>query len=106
MSRSASFALAAAAAAAVTPDALALILSAALWSIFAAAIVLRNLAVAAADVASRAAPLDDAELPIYTIIAPLRGEERMVAKLVRALEALDYPGIMAQTPQEKVTVAP
>ena len=85
------FALVAAAAAAVAPDALTLILSAALWSIFTAAIVLRNLAVSAAGVASRSAPLDDAELPIYTIIAPLRGEERMVAKLVRRLEALDYP---------------
>ena len=94
------FALVATAAAAVAPDALTLILSAALWSIFTAAIVLRNLAVAAAGDASHSAPLDDAELPIYTIIAPLRGEERMVAKLVRRLEALDYPGIMAHPPQE------
>ena len=36
-------------------------------------------------------PLDESELPIYTIIAPLRGEARMVAKLVRRLDALDYP---------------
>jgi len=87
------FALLVAAAAAVTPDALVLILSAALWSIFTAAIVLRNLAVAAADVASRSAPLDDAELPIYTVIAPLRSEERMVARLVRALEALVWRAV-------------
>jgi cellulose synthase/poly-beta-1,6-N-acetylglucosamine synthase-like glycosyltransferase len=85
------FALVAAAAAAVAPDGLALVLSAALWLLFAAAIVLRNLAVAAAGVTPRSAPLDDAELPIYTIIAPLRGEERMVVKLVHGLEALDYP---------------
>ena len=85
------FAIVAMAAAAVAPDGLALILSAALWSLFAAAIVLRNLAVAAAGVAPPARPLDDAELPIYTIIAPLRGEARMVAKLVRRLDALDYP---------------
>jgi hypothetical protein len=75
----------------VAPDGLAVVLSAALWSLFAAAIVLRNLAVAAADAASPAPPLDDAELPIYTIIAPLRGEARMVAKLTRRLDALDYP---------------
>ena len=99
----AAFAVVAMSAAAVAPDGLALVLSAALWSLFAAAIVLRNLAVAAAAVASRAAPLDDSELPIYTIIAPLRGEERMVVKLLRRLDALDYPGIMAQTPLEKVT---
>jgi cellulose synthase/poly-beta-1,6-N-acetylglucosamine synthase-like glycosyltransferase len=85
------FALIAAAAAAVAPETLTLILSAVLWSIFTAAIVLRNLAVAAAGAASRSAPLADAELPIYTIIAPLRGEERIVAELVRGLEALDYP---------------
>ena len=71
--------------------ALSLILSSILWSIFAAAIVLRNLAVTAAGRPSHDAPLDDAELPLYTIIAPLRGEERMVARLVRALDALDYP---------------
>ena len=85
------FGSAAAAAAAVAPGGLALALSAALWSLFAAGIVLRNLAVAAASVASPSAPLDDCELPIYTIIAPLRGEERIAAKLVRRLDALDYP---------------
>jgi hypothetical protein len=85
------FALVAMSAAAVAPDGLALVLSAALWSLFAAAIVLRNLAIAAAGVASRSAPLGDAELPIYTIIAPLRGEERMVVELLRRFDALDYP---------------
>jgi cellulose synthase/poly-beta-1,6-N-acetylglucosamine synthase-like glycosyltransferase len=85
------FGLLAASSAAVAPGGLVLILSVALWSLFAAAIVLRNLAVAAAGVASPATPLDDSELPIYTIIAPLRGEARMVAKLVRRFNALDYP---------------
>ena len=87
------FGLAAAAAAAVAPNALALILSAALWLLFAAAIVLRNLAVAAASAVSPPPPLADPELPIYSIIAPLRGEERMVARLVRWLDALDYPAL-------------
>jgi cellulose synthase/poly-beta-1,6-N-acetylglucosamine synthase-like glycosyltransferase len=85
------FGLAAAAVAAVAPGGLAFGLSAALWALFASAIVVRNLAVAAAGVASPSRPLDDSELPIYTIIAPLRGEARIVARLVRRLDALDYP---------------
>jgi cellulose synthase/poly-beta-1,6-N-acetylglucosamine synthase-like glycosyltransferase len=52
------------------------------------------------------APLDDSALPIYTIIAPLRGEERMAATLVRKLDALDYPGIMAHPPQAKPQIRP
>jgi cellulose synthase/poly-beta-1,6-N-acetylglucosamine synthase-like glycosyltransferase len=87
----AAFGVVAASAATVAPDGLALILSAALWLLFATAIVLRNLAVAAAGVASPSTPLADSALPIYTIIAPLRGEERMAAALVRKLDALDYP---------------
>jgi hypothetical protein len=41
---------------------------------------------------------DDA-LPIYTIIVPLRRERRVLARLVGALEALDYPGLMQQMHQ-------
>jgi cellulose synthase/poly-beta-1,6-N-acetylglucosamine synthase-like glycosyltransferase len=85
------FALVAVCAFGVAPDALAFGLSAALWLIFAAGIVLRNLAVASAGDTPGAPPLAAHELPIYTVIAPLRGEERIVAKLVRALDALDYP---------------
>jgi len=33
----------------------------------------------------------DDELPIYSVIAPLRGEARMVDQLLSAIEALDYP---------------
>jgi cellulose synthase/poly-beta-1,6-N-acetylglucosamine synthase-like glycosyltransferase len=84
-------AIVAIAAEAVAPESLALVVSATLWSLFAAAIVLRDLAVAASGVASPSRPLDESELPIYTIIAPLRGEARMVAELVRRLDALDYP---------------
>ena len=39
----------------------------------------------------------DRELPIYTIICALYREEKVVNKLVAAIRALDYPGIMAQT---------
>jgi glycosyltransferase XagB len=34
----------------------------------------------------------DKELPIYSIIVPLRDEARMVDQLLSAIEALDYPG--------------
>ncbi|MEH2473001.1 hypothetical protein V1281_005809 [Nitrobacteraceae bacterium AZCC 2161] len=44
-------------------------------------------------------PLPDSRLPIYTIIAALYREATSVAPLMRAIDALDYPGIMAQTPQ-------
>jgi len=84
-------AIVALAAEAVAPECLTLLVSAVLWSLFAAAIVLRDLAVAASGVASPSRSLDESELPIYTIIAPLRGEARMVANLVRRLDALDYP---------------
>jgi glycosyltransferase XagB len=33
----------------------------------------------------------DQALPVYSIIAPLRGEARMVDQLLSAIEALDYP---------------
>jgi glycosyltransferase XagB len=35
--------------------------------------------------------LADHLLPVYTIVAPLRAERRVVAKLITALQALDYP---------------
>ena len=76
---------------AVAPRALGLAVSAFLWVIFAAGIVVRNLAIAAANETRRDPPLENRQLPIYTIIAPLRGEERMVSRLVRRLDGLDYP---------------
>ncbi len=33
----------------------------------------------------------DVELPVYSVIAPLRGEAKMVDQLLSAIEALDYP---------------
>jgi hypothetical protein len=61
-----------------------------LWLIFAAWIVVRNLAAAAG--APRAfAPLADEDLPVYSIVAPLYREARVVRKLVKALDAIDYP---------------
>lgn len=35
--------------------------------------------------------LNDAELPVYTVLVPLRDEAQMVGQLARAMRALDYP---------------
>jgi cellulose synthase/poly-beta-1,6-N-acetylglucosamine synthase-like glycosyltransferase len=35
--------------------------------------------------------LDDADLPVYTVLVPLRDEARMVRQLAAALRAIDYP---------------
>jgi hypothetical protein len=70
-----------------------------LWLIFAAWIVIRNLAVAAAFAPPPFAPLGDQDLPVYSVVAALYREAGMVRKLVRALDAIDYPGILAQPPQ-------
>ncbi|MGC1863516.1 MAG: hypothetical protein WA733_20950, partial [Methylocystis sp.] len=48
---------------------------------------------------AQAAPLADARLPVYTLIVPLYREARVALQLARAIDRLDYPGIMAQTPQ-------
>jgi hypothetical protein len=47
----------------------------------------------------RRALLPDHELPVYTIIAALYHEAAAVGGLVAALRQLDYPGVMAHTPQ-------
>ncbi len=62
-----------------------------LWLTFAAWIVVRNLAAAAAGATRAFAPLGDEDLPVYSIVAPLYREARMVRKLVKALDAIDYP---------------
>ena len=62
-----------------------------LWLLFASGILLRSAAVVASENPAAAAPLSDAELPVYTVIAPLHREARVVGKLIRALDALNYP---------------
>jgi hypothetical protein len=42
----------------------------------------------------------DDELPVYTVISALYHEAASVDGLLTAIERFDYPGIMAQTPQE------
>ncbi len=71
----------------------------AIGAAYAANIVLRVLLFAAAGWREKGhavskhelAALNDRELPVYTIIAPLYREAHMVGPLVRALKALDYP---------------
>jgi hypothetical protein len=48
---------------------------------------------------NRRLSVDDDKLPVYTIIAALYREATSVENLVASLRQLDYPGIMAQTPQ-------
>ena len=42
---------------------------------------------------------DEAALPIYSILVPLYREANMVGSIGAAIRNLDYPGLMAQTPQ-------
>jgi hypothetical protein len=41
-----------------------------------------------------APPSDESALPTYTILVPLYREAKVLPRLVRAISALDYPGIM------------
>ena len=43
--------------------------------------------------------IPDKDLPIYTVICALYREANVIGKLVAAIRRLDYPGIVAQTPQ-------
>lgn len=44
-------------------------------------------------------PVEDSRLPVYSIVVALHREARVMLQLITALDAIDYPGIMAQTPQ-------
>lgn len=51
------------------------------------------------QIESPVSPVSDEALPVYSIIAALYDEAASVNGLLDALECMDYPGIMAQTPQ-------
>ncbi|WP_237479657.1 glycosyltransferase [Lichenibacterium dinghuense] len=79
---------------AAAPALTGLLLFAALFSVFAAAVAQRLVVVAAGRGAERdppVPPLPDRDLPVYTLIVPLFGEARVLPSLVRALDAIDYP---------------
>ena len=70
--------------------------------LFLAAAILRLLSACFTETAGETpAYCDDRELPIYTVICALYREAAVVEQLVGAIRALDYPGIMAQTPQAR-----
>jgi hypothetical protein len=52
---------------------------------------LAALAIAAPVAADATVPLADADLPVYTVLVPLRREAAVVPQLLKALSALDYP---------------
>ncbi len=65
-----------------------------LFGVISTAVIAFRLAAAAMgleDRPAKAAVLRDADLPGYTIIVPLYREARVVARLVRNIEAIDYP---------------
>ncbi len=76
------------------------VLSALLWALFSAMICLRFACAIAADVAPPPPPLADVDLPVYTVIVAMFREGAVIPKLIAGLNAFDYPGIMAQPPQE------
>jgi glycosyltransferase XagB len=86
---------------AVAPTAATFIVGIALAAIFLAWVGLRltGAFIKWRAVATPTAPPHDA-LPIYTIIAALYREAASVDGLLTAIECLDYPGIMAQAPQD------
>ena len=53
--------------------------------------VMRLLAAVPGKAAPVALPLSESELPLYTVLIPLRDESQMVPMLKRAMLALDYP---------------
>ena len=75
----------------LAPTALRVALSLGFWAMFSAAVWLRSIAVAARDTSRLAARLNEAELPVVTIISALHREAAVAADLVSALDALDYP---------------
>ncbi len=94
---------------ALAPTLLRVIFSFTFWIVFSGAVWLRSMAIAArkdAGPQSQNTKLGDADLPVYTVIAPLYREGEVAAQLVGALGRLDYPGIMAQPPQEMNPLPP
>jgi glycosyltransferase XagB len=89
-----------AAGAALIPRATIMASAALLCAIFLGAAVLRLFsALHTPRLRTRPLRIADDKLPIYTIICALYREANVVDHLVGAIRALDYPGIMAQTPQ-------
>jgi glycosyltransferase XagB len=86
---------------ALAPASTALAFEVALAAMFLAWLGLRLTGAFVESITSNSAPgPSDEELPVYTVIAALYREAASVDGLLRAIEKLDYPGIMAQAPQD------
>ncbi len=87
----------------LAPAATLTVVSLSMTCLFLASIWLRLFA-GAASTGCREAPfrarVEDRRLPVYSVVVALHREARVVPQLVAALTAIDYPGIMAQLPQE------
>ena len=84
------------------PDAAMLALEVTLAALFLAWLGLRLAGVFVAPPASNTSQrLSDDALPVYSVIAALYREVGSVDGLLSAIERLDYPGIMAQPPQDR-----
>jgi len=82
------------AAAVLAPEWAALAIAGASALLFLVLVVIRIAAcreTAPIEIDRRLAPIEDADLPLYTIIVPLYRESRVFGRLVAGLEALDYP---------------
>ena len=67
------------------------LLSAALWLIFSASVMLRSMAAIANGPEVFPSKVTDDELPNYTIVVALYCEASVVEDLVKAIDTLDYP---------------
>ncbi len=73
----------------------------ALSAAFRAALALLGNIRLAKPASETSAPLcSDGALPLYTILVPLYREAEILPQLAQALLELDYPGLLAQVPQE------
>ena len=71
--------------------ALCALLSAALWLVFSASVMLRSMAAIANGPEVFPSRITDDELPNYTIVVALYREASVVEDLVKAIDTLDYP---------------
>jgi len=72
-------------------DALEAVLTATLWLVFSASVMLRSMAAVANRAEVHPDELTDDQLPNYTVVVALYREASVVKDLVKAIEAFDYP---------------
>ncbi len=88
------------------PAALSALCAIVLYAAFAASVALRFVAMAVGAPARAPAPLDERELPVYSIIAPLYREAKVAARLIDALDAVDYPALGSKLRKDGMAILP